>query len=85
MKNISRDKFNKLLKQYKALSVERLEIENEILRSYESLNFENAETAKSISTSEKFKTITSLKERLKTVNQVLKKTDRKIMKFFKEK
>jgi ppGpp synthetase/RelA/SpoT-type nucleotidyltranferase len=85
MQNISRDKFNKLLKQYKALSVERLEIENEILRSYESLNFENAETAKSISTSEKFKTITSLKERLKTVNQVLKKTDRKIMKFFKEK
>ena len=85
MKNISRDKFNKLLKQYKALSVERLEIENEILRSYESLNFENAETAKSISTSEKFKTITSLKERLKTANQVLKKTDRKIMKFFKEK
>ena len=85
MKNISRDKFNKLLKQYKALSVERLEIENEILRSYESLNFENAETAQSISTSEKFKTITSLKERLKTVNQVLKKTDRKIMKFFKEK
>jgi ppGpp synthetase/RelA/SpoT-type nucleotidyltranferase len=83
MKNISRDKFNKLLKQYKALSVERLEIENEILRSYESLNFENAETAKSISTSEKFKTITSLKERLKTVNQVLKKTDRKIMKLFK--
>ena len=83
MKNISRDKFNKLLKQYKALSVERLEIENEILRSYESLNFENAETTKSISTSEKFKTITSLKERLKTVNQVLKKTDRKIMKLFK--
>ena len=83
MKNISRDKFNKLLKQYKALSVERLEIENEILRSYESLNFENAETAKSISTSEKFKTISSLKERLKTVNQVLKKTDRKIMKLFK--
>jgi len=83
MQNISRDKFNKLLKQYKALSVERLEIENEILRSYESLTVDNAETIKSISTSEKFKTITSLRERLKTVNQVLKKTDHEIMKLFK--
>ena len=83
MQNISRDKFNKLLKQYKALSVERLEIENELLRSYESLTVDKAETTKATSTSEKFKTITSLKERLKTVNQVLKKTDRKIMKLFK--
>jgi len=84
MKNISRDKFNKLLKQYKALSVERLEIENEILRSYESLTLDSAETITSVSAIEKFKTIASLRERLKTVNQVLKKTDRKIMKLFKE-
>ena len=84
MKNISRDKFNKLLKQYKALSVERLEIENEILRSYESLTVDNTETITSVSAIEKFKAIKSLRERLKTVNQVLKKTDRKIMKLFKE-
>lgn len=84
MKNISRDKFNKLLKQYKALSVERLEIENEILRSYESLTVGNALTITSLPTSEKLKTITSLRERLKTVNQVLKKTDRKIKKLFKD-
>jgi len=84
MKNISRDKFNKLLKQYKALSVERLEIENEILRSYESLTLDSAETITSVSAIEKFKTIASLRERLKTVNQVLKKTDLKIMKLFKE-
>ncbi len=84
MRNISRDKFNKLLKQYKALSVERLELENEILRSYESLTVDSAETITSVSAIEKFKTITSLRERLKTVNQVLKKTDRKIMKLFKE-
>lgn len=84
MKNISRDKFNKLLKQYKALSVERLEIENEILRSYESLTVDNASAIKSVPTSEKLKTIASLRERLKTVNQVLKKTDRKIKKLFKD-
>ncbi len=84
MKNFSRDKFNKLLKQYKALSVERLELENEILRSYESLTVDSAETITSVSAIEKFKTITSLRERLKTVNQVLQKTDRKIMKLFKE-
>jgi 23S rRNA U2552 (ribose-2'-O)-methylase RlmE/FtsJ len=81
---LSRDRFNKLLKQYKALSVERLEIENEILRSYESLTVDNATTITTNSTSDKLKTITSLRERLKTVNQVLKKTDKKILKLFKE-
>lgn len=44
MKKLSKDKFNRLLKQYKALSVEKLEIENEILKLYESLIIDNVVT-----------------------------------------
>jgi hypothetical protein len=84
MKKFSQDNFNRLLKQYKALSVERLEIENEILRSYESLAVENTVTITSISTSDKFKTITSLRERLKILNKEMKKIDKKISKLFKD-
>ena len=84
MKKFSQDDFNRLLKQYKALSVERLEIENEILRSYESLAVENIVTITSISTSDKFKVITSLRERLKILNKEMKKIDKKISKLFKD-
>jgi hypothetical protein len=84
MKKFSQDDFNRLLKQYKALSVERLEIENEILRSYESLAVENTVTIASISTSDKFKTINSLRERLKILNKEMKKIDKKISKLFKD-
>jgi len=82
MKTFSQDDFNTLLKKYKALSIERLEIENEILRSYESLTVENIVTITSKSP-DKFKTIISLRERLKIVNQEIKKIDRKIFKLFK--
>jgi hypothetical protein len=84
MKKFSQDDFNKLLKQYKALSVERLEIENEILRTYESLTVDTVVPIASVSTSDKFKTITSLRERLKIANQEMKKTDQKILKLFKD-
>ncbi len=84
MKKFSQDAFNRLLKQYKALSVERLEIENEILRSYESLTVDTVVPIASISTSGKFKTIISLRERLKIANLEMKKIDRKILKLFKD-
>jgi hypothetical protein len=84
MKKISQDAFKRLLKQYKALSVESLEIENDILRSYESLAVDNSVKIASITISDKFKTITSLRERLKTVNQEMKKIDKKILKLFKD-
>jgi hypothetical protein len=84
MKKFSQDVFNRLLKQYKALSVERLEIENEILRSYESLTVDTVVPIASISTSSKFKTIISLRERLKIANLEMKKIDRKILKLLKD-
>lgn len=79
MKKLSKDKFNRLLKQYKALSVEKLEIENEILKLYESLIIDNVVTINS----DKLKTIESLRERLNIVNQEMKKADKKILKMFK--
>jgi hypothetical protein len=84
MKKAKQDDFNILLKQYKGLSAERLEIENEILRSYESLTAEKTATITSKSSSDKFQTIISLRERLKIVNQEIKKIDQKILKLFKD-
>ena len=80
MKKISQDDFNRLLKQYKALSVEKLEIENEILKFYESLVVDNVATI----TPDKLKSIESLRERLNSVNLEMKKTDKKILKLFKD-
>jgi hypothetical protein len=80
MKKMSKDNFNRLLKQYKTLSVEKLEIENEILKLYESLIADNVVTI----SPDQLKAIKSLRERLKIVNQEMKKTDKKILKLFKE-
>jgi hypothetical protein len=79
MEKFSKNDFNKLLKQYKALSVEKLEMETEVLKLYESLIVDNVATINS----EKLKTIESLRDRLKVVNQEMKKVDRKILKTFK--
>ena len=79
MKKFSKDYFNRLLKQFKALSVEKLEMETEILKLYESLIIDNVVTINS----EKLKTIESLRERLKIVSQEMKKIDKKILKTFK--
>ncbi len=84
MKKFSQVNFNRLLKQYKALSGERLEIENELLRSYESLTVDKTVTLTSASTSDKFKTIISLRERLKIVSKEMKKIDKKILKSFED-
>ncbi len=79
MKKFSRDEFNRLLKQFKTLSVEKLEVEHEILKLYESLIVANVVTI----TSDKLKTIESLRERLKIVNREMKKIDNRILKIFK--
>jgi hypothetical protein len=78
MKKVSRDEFNRLLKQFKTLSVEKLEVEHEILKLYESLMVANVVTI----TSDKLKTIESLRERLKIVNREMKKIDNRILKIF---
>ncbi len=79
MKKISQEDFDRLLNQFRALSNERLEIENELLKVYEVLNVKNISTIPS----EKFKTITSLRERLKIVKKEIKKIDQKILKMLK--
>jgi hypothetical protein len=80
MKKFSKNDFNRLLKQYKTLSVEKLEMEQEILTLYESLIIDNAVTINS----DKLKTIESLRERLNIVNQEMKKIDKKILKMFEK-
>jgi hypothetical protein len=79
MKKFSKNDFNRLLKQYKTLSVEKLEMEQEILTLYESLIIDNVVTINSA----KLKTIESLRERLNIVNREMKKTDKKILQTFK--
>jgi len=80
MKKFSQDDFDRFLKQYRALSVERLEMENEMLKFYESLAIDNNVTV----ASDELKAITSLRKRLSVVNQEMKKIDRKILKLFKD-
>ena len=79
MKKFSKDNFNRLLTQYKALSAEKLELETETLKLYESLIVDNVVTINS----DKLKTLESLRERLNIVNQEMKKTDKRILKTFK--
>ena len=80
MKKFTQDDFDRFLKQYRALSVERLEMENEMLKFYESLAIDNNVTV----ASDELKAITSLRKRLSVVNQEMKKIDRKILKLFKD-
>jgi len=80
MNKISKEDFNRLLKQYKTLSAEKFEMEHEILKLYESLSLDSFLTI----TSDKLKMIESLRERLDIVNQEMKKTDKKILKIFKD-
>ena len=85
MKNLSQDDFNRLLKQYKALSDERLQIDNEILKVYDSLTVNKVVTITSDKTSsDKFMILISLRKRLKIVNQEMKKIDKEILESFQE-
>jgi hypothetical protein len=80
MTKLSKENFNKLVKQYKALSVEKLEMENDIIKLYESLT---ADSFLAI-TSDKLNMIESMRDRLKIIDQEMKKTDKKILKLFKD-
>jgi len=80
MTKITKEDFNRVLKLYKTLSVEKLEMENEILKLYESLTADSFLTI----TSNKLKKIESLRNRLNIINKEMKKTDRKILKLFKD-
>jgi len=80
MTKITKEDFNRLLKKYKTLSVEKLEMENEILKLYESLTADSFLTI----TSDKLKMIESLRDRLNTIDKEMKKTDKKILKLFKD-
>ncbi len=80
MTKITKEDFNRLLKKYKTLSVEKLEMENEILKLYESLTVDSFLTI----TSDKLKMIESLRDRLNTIDKEMKKTDKKILKLFKD-
>jgi hypothetical protein len=80
MTKITKEDFNRVLKLYKTLSVEKLKMENEILKLYESLTADSFLTI----TSNKLKKIESLRNRLNIINKEMKKTDRKILKLFKD-
>jgi hypothetical protein len=76
MKKFEQNRFSRLLSQYKGLSDERLAMENEILKLYDSLTIDNVVTI----TSDKLEKIKSLRGRLDIVNREIKKTDKKILK-----
>ena len=73
MQKKSQEQFDRSLTQFRTLSNEKLELENELIKVYESLKHKTM-------TSENLKTITSLRERINSVNNELKKTDKKILK-----
>ena len=78
MNKVLDDKFNKLLTQYKTLSIERLEVEKSLCRSYE-VTVTNGVTTL---TSESLKEITELRKRLSCINKEMKRIDNKILKMW---
>jgi hypothetical protein len=78
MNKVLDEKFNKLLTQYKTLSVERLEVEKSICQAYEVTVANGVETL----TSDSLKEITELRRRLSCINKEIKKIDDKINKMW---
>jgi len=78
MGNTSQEEFNKLLTQYKTLSVERLEVEKLICQAYEISVINGVKTV----SSEKLKEITKLRKRLNCINKEMKNIDNKILKMW---
>lgn len=78
MNKVLDEKFNKLLTQYKTLSVERLEVEKSICQAYEVTVTNGVETL----TAESLKEITELRKRLSCINSEMKKIDNKINKMW---
>jgi hypothetical protein len=78
MDKVTDEKFNKLLTQYKTLSVERLEVEKSICQAYEVTVINGVKTL----SAESFKEITELRKRLSCINKEMKKIDNKILKMW---
>ena len=78
MGNTSQEEFNKLLTQYKTLSVERLEVEKSICQAYEISVINGVKTV----SSEKLKEITKLRKRLNCINKEMKNIDNKILRMW---
>jgi hypothetical protein len=78
MDKVSDERFNKLLTQYKTLSVERLEVEKSIYQAYEITVTNGVKTL----SSESLKEITELRKRLSCINKEMKKIDNKILKMW---
>jgi hypothetical protein len=78
MNKVLDEKFNKLLTQYKTLSVERLEVEKSICQVYEVTVANGVETL----TPESLKEITELRKRLSCINKEITKIDNKINKMW---
>ena len=78
MGNTSHEEFNKLLTQYKTLSVERLEVEKSICQAYEISVINGVKTV----SYEKLKEITKLRKRLNCINKEMKNIDNKILKMW---
>ena len=76
----SQEKFNKLLNQYKALTVERLEVENVICKTYETLMLKKETT----DPTEKLKEIPIMKKRLNHINKEITNTDKKMLRLLKQ-
>jgi len=78
MVKVSEEEFNKLLTQYKTLSVERLEVEKTICQAYEVSVVNGVKTIPA----EKYKEITKLRKRLNCINREMKNIDNKILKLW---
>ena len=78
MSKTSREEINRLLNQYRALIVERLEVENAICKGYETIMSNNGagDSAQNLK-------LTTLKERLNHINKEKTRTDKKIQKMLK--
>jgi len=80
VKKFAQVDFDRLLTRYKVLSSEKLQLENEILKSYEGLMINNVTSTAST----EFKDLLDLRERWKITSKELKKTDKKILKMFED-
>ena len=83
MKKFSIKEFDKLLKQYKALSGHLLEKEKEMLKLYESSTV-NGEVTINSDKIYKVKSIKELRETIGNINQEMNKIDKQVLKMFEE-
>jgi hypothetical protein len=80
MNKSSKEEINKLINQYRALTVERLEVENAMIKGYETIMIYN-DTAKK---TKNFEEVSLLKQRLSYINKKISKTDKQILKLLEQ-